>query len=86
MQADSALHVELVFSDVAKLALDPDMASAGPALPAHLTSRAHLALPGDLFQLPGACGTFIVTQRVWTPRAGTMTLRLMLDVLVQDQA
>jgi hypothetical protein len=86
MYAEPAVHVELVFCDVARLALDPDTPPAEALIPAHFLGRAHLAVPGDLVQLQGACGMFIVTQRVWALKAGKMTLRLMLDVLVQDQA
>ena len=86
MHADPAVHVEVVFSDVAKHALDPATADSREALPASFMARAHLAMPGDLLHLHGSLGLFVVTQRMWTVRAGRSTLRLMLDVLVQDDA
>lgn len=84
MHADPAVDVEVVFSDVAKHALDPDTVDTPFPLPASFLARAHLAVPGDLLHLQGSLGTFVVTQRVWTVHAGRSTLRLMLDVLVQD--
>jgi hypothetical protein len=86
MQADPAVHVEVVFSDVAKHALDPAIANPHLTLPASFMARAHLAMPGDLLHLQGGLGLFVVTQRVWRVHAGRSTLRLMLDVLVQDNA
>ncbi len=86
MYAEAAVNVEVVFSEVATLALDPLIAPAATLLPAHFINRAHFALPGDLVQLQGVYGTFVVAQRVWTLKAGRTTLRLVLDVLVQDEA
>ena len=85
MYAETAVNVEVVFSEVAMLALDPLATPAETLLPAHFTSRAHFALPGDLVQLHGIYGTFVVTQRVWTLKAGRTMLRLVLDVLVHDE-
>lgn len=85
MHADTAVNVEVVFSEVAKHALDPDAADSPLPLPASFMARAHLAMPGDLLQLRGSLGLFVVTQRMWTVQAGRSTLRLMLDVLVQDR-
>jgi len=86
MYAETAVNVEVVFSEVAMLALDPMIAPAETLLLAHFINRAHFALPGDLVQVHGIYGTFVVTQRVWTLKAGRTTLRLVLDVLVQDEA
>jgi hypothetical protein len=82
---DTAVNVEIVFSEVARHALDPDLDGGEARLPAGFVSRAHLAVPGDLLQLPGGLGLFIVTQRMWCMQGGRPTLKLMLDVLVQDQ-
>ena len=86
MYAEAAVNVEVVFSEVATLALDPLIVPAETLLPAHFINRAHFALPGDLVQLQGVYGTFVVAQRIWTLKAGRTTLRLVLDVLVQDEA
>jgi len=86
MHADIAVNVEVVFSDVAKHALGSDAADSPLPLPASFLTRAHLAMPGDLLHLQGSLGLFVVTQRVWTVQSGRSTLRLMLDVLVQDDA
>ena len=82
---DSAVNVEIVFSEVARHALDPEVSGSEPRLPAGFMARAHLAMPGDLLQLPGSLGVFVVTQRIWCMQAGRPTLKLMLEVLVQDQ-
>ena len=82
---DSAVNVEIVFSEVARHALDPDTHGSEPRLPAGFVARAHLAVPGDLLQLPDSLGLFVVTQRIWSMKGGRPTLRLLLDVLVQDQ-
>jgi hypothetical protein len=84
MHADAGVHVEFTFSDVARLALD--LEDTEPRVPAGFMARAHLAVPGDLLQLPGTHGLFVVAQRLWTVNGGRPTLRLVLDVLVQDQA
>jgi len=84
MHADTAVNVEVVFSEVAKHALDPDSVDSTLPLPASFLARAHLAVPGDLLHLQGSLGLFVVTQRIWTVQAGRSTLRLLLDVLVQD--
>ena len=81
---DSTLQVRVVFSEVAKHALDPETDTEDTLLPASFMARAHLALPGDLMHLPGRHGLFIVSQRIWDLRSGTATLQLVLDVLVQD--
>jgi hypothetical protein len=86
MHADAGVHVEFAFSDVARLALEMDLDTAEPLVPAGFMARAHLAVPGDLLQLPGTHGLFVVAQRLWTLNGGRPTLRLVLDVLVQDQA
>lgn len=86
MYAEPAVNVEVVFSEVAMLALDPLATPAETLLPAHFVNRAHFALPGDLVQLQGIYGTFVVAHRIWTLKAGRTTLRLVLDVLVQDEA
>lgn len=85
MLADAGVHVELAFSDVARLAFDPELDDAQPLLPAGFMARAHLALQGDLLQLPGTHGLFVISQRMWTLKGGRPTLRLVLDVLVQDE-
>jgi hypothetical protein len=82
---DPAVRVEVEFSDVARHALDPARSARAAALPAAFMSRAHLAMPGDLLQLPGGLGVFVLTQRVWSVKSGRPTLKLLLDVLVQDQ-
>lgn len=84
MHTDPAVDVEVVFSDVAKHALDPATADSHFPFPVSFMARAHLVMPGDLLQLQGGLGTFVVMQRVWAVQAGRSTLRLMLDVLVQD--
>jgi hypothetical protein len=86
MHANSEVQIELVFTDVARLALDPGAGSAERAMPAHFMRRAHLAVPGDLVHLNGACGIFVVAQRRWALKSGKTTLQLLLDVLVQDGA
>lgn len=73
-----------MFSDVAKHALEPDTDSLEAMLPASFLARAHFAVPGDLLQMHGHHGLFIVTHRIWDLKSGTATLRLVLDVLVQD--
>jgi hypothetical protein len=86
MSANPAVHIELVFTDVARFALDQGARPAEPSLPHHFMRRAHLAVPGDLVHLQGACGIFVVAQRRWALKAGKTTLQLLLDVLVQDEA
>lgn len=86
MFVDPAIHVEVVFSDVALHALDPAVDAGSLPLPAGFLSRAHQLVPGDLLQLQGCLGVFVVTQRLWALQAGRSTLRLTLDVLVQDEA
>jgi hypothetical protein len=84
MHTDTPVNVEVVFSEVARHALNPDTDDSQLPLPASFMARAHLAVPGDLLHLPGSLGLFVVTQRVWTVQAGRLTLRLMFEVLVQD--
>jgi hypothetical protein len=84
MFANAAVQVRVVFSDVAKHALDPDTDNSDAIVPASFMARAQYAMPGDLVQLPGAQGLFIVSQRIWDLRSGAATLQLVLDVLVQD--
>jgi hypothetical protein len=85
MHANPAVQIELVFTDVARLALEQRDRSVEHALPHHFMRRAHLAVPGDLVHLQGACGIFVVAQRRWALKAGKTTLQLLLDVLVQDE-
>lgn len=82
--ADAAAPVRVVFSEVAKHALDPDTDTADTLLPASFIARAHFAVPGDLVQLHGRHGLFVVSQRLWDLKSGTATLQIVLDVLVQD--
>jgi hypothetical protein len=84
MYSNAAVQVQVVFSDVAKHALDPDTLSTDAILPASFMARAHFALPGDLVQLEGCHGLFVVSQRIWDLKSGSATLQLVLDVLVQD--
>jgi hypothetical protein len=84
MYANAAVQVQVVFSEVAKHALDPDTLTTDAIFPASFMARAHFAVPGDLVQLQGCHGLFIVSQRIWDLKSGTATLQLVLDVLVQD--
>jgi len=84
MYANAAVQVQVVFSEVAKHALDPDTLTTDAIIPASFLARAHFAVPGDLVQLQGCHGLFIVSQRIWDLKSGTATLQLVLDVLVQD--
>jgi hypothetical protein len=84
MYANAAVQVQVVFSDVAKHALDPDSDATDAMFPASFLARAHFAVPGDLVQLQGCPGLFVVSQRVWDLRSGAATLQLVLDVLVKD--
>jgi hypothetical protein len=84
MYANAAIQVQVVFSDVAKHALDPDTDTTETLLPASFMARAHLAMPGDLVQLHGRAALFIVSQRIWDLTPGAATLQLVLDVLVRD--
>jgi len=84
MHADIAVNVELLFSEVAKHAFDPDTDLSRLALPAGFLAQAHFAVPGDLLHLQGSLAVFVVTQRTWTIQAGRSTLQLLLDVLVRD--
>ena len=86
MHADFVVNMEVVFSDVAKHALGADEADSPSSLPASFMTSAHLAMPGDLLHRQDSLGLFVVTQRVWTVQSGRSPLRLMLDVLVQDDA
>ncbi len=84
MHPNATGQMQVVFSDLAKHALDPDTAITAATLPASCLSRAHFVVPGDLVQLPGCLGQFIVSPRIWDVKSGTATLKLVLDVLVQD--
>jgi len=64
MHADTAVNVEVVFSEMAKHTLDPGSADSSLPLPASSTTRALLAMSGDLLHLPGSLGLFVVTQRM----------------------
>jgi hypothetical protein len=84
MYANAAVQVQVVFSEVAKHALDPDTDTTDAMFPASFIARAHFAMPGDLVQLHGCHGLFVVSQRIWDLRSGAATLQLVLDVLVHD--